>query len=195
MTAFFFWTAWAAGTQRPHAEVTYTNNWPHEPLVGNTPSSANLLWSLVSVALLIAGIGSLVAFKLFHRGEDEAPPPPAADPFDGIETTASMKATAKFAGVVIALFALQALPGALTAHYTVEGGGFFGIPPSQTLPYAVTRTRHIQPAVFWIATAFLTAGLYLAPAVGGREPRFQVLGVNALFGALVFVVLGSLAGE
>jgi nitric oxide reductase subunit B len=49
--------------------------------------------------------------------------------------------------------------------------------------------------VFWIATAFLGAGLFLAPAVGGREPRFQRLGVNALFGALLVVVAGSLAGE
>ena len=49
--------------------------------------------------------------------------------------------------------------------------------------------------MFWIATAFLAAGLFLAPAVGGREPRFQRLGVNVLFGALLVVVAGSLAGE
>src|SRR5690349_6442515 len=49
--------------------------------------------------------------------------------------------------------------------------------------------------LFWIATAFLAAGLFLAPLVGGREPRFQRLGVNVLFGALLVVVFGSLAGE
>ena len=49
--------------------------------------------------------------------------------------------------------------------------------------------------MFWIATAFLAAGLYLAPAVGGREPRFQRLGVNVLFTALVAVVGGSMIGE
>ena len=38
LTAFFFWTSWAAVTQRPGATTSYTNNWPYEPLVGNTPT-------------------------------------------------------------------------------------------------------------------------------------------------------------
>ena len=33
MTAFFFWTAWASSTNRPDTDATYTNNWPHEPLI------------------------------------------------------------------------------------------------------------------------------------------------------------------
>jgi nitric oxide reductase subunit B len=114
---------------------------------------------------------------------------------DKIKTTPSMKAVEKFALVVIALFVLQVLLGALTAHYTIEGDSFFGIPLAKILPYSITRTWHVQLAVFWIATAFLAAGLYLSPAVGGREPRFQRFGVNVLFTALVAVVGGSLAGE
>jgi hypothetical protein len=47
LTAFIWWTAWAATTERPRdaaaaagdsKQVTYTNNWPSEPLVGNTPA-------------------------------------------------------------------------------------------------------------------------------------------------------------
>src|SRR5205807_329417 len=49
MSAFFFWTSWAASTQRPGLNVSYTQNWPHEPLVGNRPTSASVLWSLVSI--------------------------------------------------------------------------------------------------------------------------------------------------
>ena len=37
LAAFFFWTSWAASTNRPDDTITYTNNWPHEPLVGNRP--------------------------------------------------------------------------------------------------------------------------------------------------------------
>jgi nitric oxide reductase subunit B len=40
LSAFFWWTAWAATTERPGKEVTYTNNWPSEPLVGNRPPSS-----------------------------------------------------------------------------------------------------------------------------------------------------------
>ncbi|HEY1181949.1 MAG TPA: nitric-oxide reductase large subunit, partial [Rhodocyclaceae bacterium] len=37
LTAFFFWSAWAATTDRPDQPgLSYTSNWPHEPLVGNT---------------------------------------------------------------------------------------------------------------------------------------------------------------
>ncbi|HZR01911.1 MAG TPA: nitric-oxide reductase large subunit, partial [Burkholderiales bacterium] len=37
LAAFFFWTSWAAGTDRPgETGLSYTSNWPHEPLVGNT---------------------------------------------------------------------------------------------------------------------------------------------------------------
>ncbi|MCP5055492.1 MAG: nitric-oxide reductase large subunit [bacterium] len=196
LNAFFFWTSWACTTQRPGSETTYTNNWPHEPLVGNRPSSANLLWSLLSIAVLLAGIGALVAFHAVRgRKDDEEPRAPRRDPLDGIELTPSMRAVAKYCGLVIALFVVQVLLGALTAHYTVEGQDFFGLPLGEILPYSVTRTWHLQTALFWIATAFLAAGLFLAPAIGGREPRFQRLGVNALFGALVVVIGGSLAGE
>jgi nitric oxide reductase subunit B len=195
VTAFFFWTAWAAVTERPGLSVTYTNNWPHEPLVGNTATPASLVWSLISIALLLAGVGALIWYKNFRDPAEEPAAPEPDDPLDRIETTPSMRAAGKYAVTVIALFVVQALLGGLTAHYTVEGDSFFGLPLAELLPYSVARTWHIQLAVFWIATAFLATGLYLAPAVGGREPRFQRLGVNVLFGALLLVVAGSLAGE
>lgn len=194
MTGFFFWTSWACGAERPGDTVTWTNNWPHEPLIGNVPTSANVMWSLVSIAFLLAGIGALLWWH--GRQAEEAPPPaPATDPLDAIKVTPSMKAVAKYALVVTALFGLQAILGAITAHYTIEGRAFFGIPLADYLPYAVTRTWHIQLGVFWIATAFLAAGLFLAPAVGGKEPKFQKLGVHVLLGALFAVVGGSMAGE
>jgi nitric oxide reductase subunit B len=195
MAAFFFWTAWAATTERPGSAVTYTNNWPHEPLVGNHPTSANLMWSIISVVLLLAGIGAMVWFKARRDQQHRPATPPLTDPLAALTVTPSMRAVWKLAAVVIGLFLLQVLTGIVTAHYTVEGQGFFGIPLATVLPYAVTRTWHIQLGVFWIATAFLAAGLFLAPAVGGREPRLQRAGVNVLFAALVVVVLGSLAGE
>lgn len=195
MTKFFFWTSWAASTNRPGLAITYTNNWPHEPLIGNVPSSANVLWSIVSVVLLLAGIGALAWWMAFRHQDDELAEAPASDPFTGLTITPSMRAVAKYVAVVVALFVVQVLLGALTAHYTVEGNAFFGIPIANLLPYSLTRTWHIQTAMFWIATAFLAAGLFLAPAIGGHEPRFQRLGVNVLFGALLVVVSGSLAGE
>jgi len=195
LTAFFFWTSWAAATNRPDSAVTYTNNWPHEPLIDNRPTAANVLWSIASVILLLAGIGAIVWWTAFRKQEEPTVEAPATDPFGGIQLTPSMRAVAKYIAVIVLLFGVQVLLGALTAHYTVEGQHFFGIPLADILPYSLTRTWHIQTAMFWIATAFLAAGLFLAPVIGGKEPRFQRLGVNVLFGALLVVVAGSLAGE
>ncbi|HAR41182.1 MAG TPA: nitric oxide reductase large subunit [Bdellovibrionales bacterium] len=198
MGKFFFWTAWAAATNRPGTEVTYTNNWPHEKLIDNTPSSANVMWSIASVILLLVCTGLLVWYLSFKRKEEELTQAelPVRDPLEAIQLTPSMKAVAKYCGVVILLFGIQVLLGAVTAHYTVEGQNFYGFPLSQYLPYSLSRVWHIQTALFWIATSFLAAGLFLAPIVnGGRDPKFQRLGVNVLFGALLLVVGGSLTGE
>jgi len=195
LTAFFFWTSWAATTERPGQSITYTNNWPHEPLVENVPSGANVVWSLVSIALLLAGVGAVVWWSAFREKPEPPVTPPASDPFMGLALTPSMRACGKYVGTVLALLAVQVGLGALTAHYTVEGQALFGLPIGQWLPYALTRTWHVQTGVFWIATAFLAAGLFLAPVIGGHEPKLQRLGVNVLWGALLLVVVGSLTGE
>lgn len=197
MTQFFFWTAWAAATNRPDSDVTYTNNWPHEPLIDNRPTAENLIWSLVSIILLVAGIGGLVWGWAFLRNKDEdEPKAPAQDPLSLVNLTPSQKALGKYLFVVVALFTLQVFLGGFTAHYTVEGQGFYGIDTSKWLPYSVVRTWHLQAAMFWIATAFLAAGLFLAPIInGGKDPRFQKLGVDLLFWALVIVTAGTFIGN
>ncbi len=191
LTAFFFWTAWAATTDRPgETNLSYTSNWPHEPLVGNTMSSSAAMWSMVSIILLLAGIAAML--WLHGRGHDEEPAVvPKSDPLLGAKATPSMKATRKYFFVVIGLMLLQIAMGVITAHYAVEGQSFFGIPLAQVLPYIVSRTIHTQIGIFWIATAWLATGLYVAPLLAGREPKYQKLGVDALFYALLIVVLGS----
>ncbi|MFZ1013261.1 MAG: nitric-oxide reductase large subunit [Terracidiphilus sp.] len=195
LASFFWWSAWAASTNRPGSAVTYTNNWPHEPLIGNGPTPGAVLWSIVSVVGLIAGIGALAGWYSSQEKELIHGPYPATDPFLGLKPTPSQRATIKYFLVVMALWGVQILMGVLTAHYGVEGHGFYGFPLDKYLPYAITRTWHLQLAIFWIATSWLATGLYVGPAVSGHEPKFQRLGVNVLFAALVLVVGGSLAGE
>ena len=120
---------------------------------------------------------------------------PSRDPLLGLQPTPSQKATVKYFFVVAALWVVQVALGAIVAHYGVEGGGFYGIPLAKWLPYSVARTWHLQIGIFWIATSWLATGLYIVPAVSGAEPKGQRLGVNALFVAVVAVVVGSLAGE
>ena len=109
--------------------------------------------------------------------------------------TPSQKATVKYFWVVSLLFLVQIALGIVTAHYGVEGQGLYGIPLSDWLPYSITRTWHTQIAIFWIATSWLATGLYYSVAISGIEPKYQKLGVNLLFGALLVIVVGSLAGQ
>jgi nitric oxide reductase subunit B len=194
LCAFFFWSAWAAAATRPGSEASYTSNWPHEPLIGNGPTGDAVVWTGVSVLMLLAGIG---AFVWWYAAQPDPLPAsvPASDPLLGLSVTASQRASLPYFAVVAGLFLLQIVAGVVTAHYGVEGDGLYGIPLSRWLPYAVTRTWHLQLGLFWIATSWLAAGLFIAPLVSGYEPPGQSLGVRLLLGALVVVVLGSLAGQ
>ena len=195
LVSFFFWTAWASTADRPGNTISYTSNFPSEPLVGNYPTSSAIVWTGVSVILLIASLGAMVWYYAGeHRDTDERDTPDQ-DPLIGERLTPSQKATVKYFLVVSLLFLLQILMGVLTAHYGVEGGSLYGIPLEQYLPYVVTRTWHTQLGIFWIATAWLAAGLFIAPYICGYEPKRQKLGVDILFAALIVVVLGSMAGE
>src|SRR5690606_2790163 len=194
LTAFIWWTAWAAVTQRPGKSITYTNNWPYDPLVGNAPPAHLLIWTVFSVLFLIAGIALLAWHYARHRDEARLAPP-TSDPLALVRVTPSMRATAKYFWLVVALLLVQILMGAITAHYQVEGQEAYGIALAEILPYSLSRTWHTQLAVLWIATAWLGTGLYIAPAVSGHEPRYQRLGVNFLFVCLLVIVLGAFAGQ
>ena len=65
LTAFFAWTAWAAAAKRPGHDYSYTNNWPPEPRVDNTPTANVLVWSVLSLIALLGGVGLL--FGAFGR--------------------------------------------------------------------------------------------------------------------------------
>jgi nitric oxide reductase subunit B len=195
LNAFFFWSAWAASTNRPDENFTYTNNWPHEELIGNIPTPDTIVWTGVSIIVLLFGIGGMAWYYAANRSEVEHNKFPSDDPLLNASVTPSQKAVLKYFWIVSALFLLQIILGVITAHYGVEGGAFYGIPLAEIFPYVITRTWHTQLGIFWIATAWLAAGLYIVPAVSGVEPKGQKLGVNILFGALLIVVLGSMVGE
>ncbi len=206
LTAYFAWAAWAATANRPGKDYSYTNNWPYEPNVGNRPSTEAYVWSALSLIILLSGIG-LILFVvgkfdyLGWKGESgsahmmhSALSSPKMSS-SALKLTPSQWATGWFFGIVALLFLAQAFLGGLLAHYRVETGAFYGFDIAHWLPYNLARTWHLQLAIFWIATAWVGGGLFLASWVGGAEPRHQRTGVYALLVALVVVVVGSLAGE
>ena len=198
LTAFFSWSAWAASTLRPHKNFSYTNNWPPESLVGNRATGETILWSVLSLIALLGGIGLLLAafgrwnFLGWHGREErriQFRPP------DTVMLTPAQRSCAWFFLIMSVLFLLQTLLGGAAEHYRAEISNFFGFDLARVLPFNIARTWHLQLAIFWVATSYLAAGIFLAPMITGREPRGQNWLACLLLGALAIVVFGSLAGE
>ncbi|HXG50188.1 MAG TPA: nitric-oxide reductase large subunit [candidate division Zixibacteria bacterium] len=195
LTAFFAWTAWASVANRPGKPYSYTNNFPYEPIAGNTPTGDALLWSALSLVALLAGIAAvLFAFGKFDylgwKGKGEHIHPQMLPG----TISESQKAVIKYFFVAALLFLAQVLVGGATAHYRADPVGFYGIDLSRWLPSHLARTWHLQLGVLWVATAYVAGGLFLAPALG-KDPAGQARGVDLLFGALLVVAAGSLLGE
>lgn len=193
---FFAWTAWLSAANRPGENYSYTNNWPYAPESGNVASYGAVLWSAVSVTLLIAGLAAILwAQKRWSlEMESDYVKFPKFD-LSKLQVTQGQRKLGKYLLVVTLLFLVQSLLGGVLAHYYAEGGGFYGFDLPAVLPFNIAKGWHLQLAVFWIATAWLSMGLYVAPAVAGEEPKGQGILIDILFWALVVVVGGSLAGQ
>jgi nitric oxide reductase subunit B len=199
LTAFFAWTAWAAAAKRPGHDYSYTNNWPPEPRVGNTPTANVIVWSVLSLIALLGGVGLLFgAFgrwgtRLGWHGREQATLS-FRSPGD-VALTPAQRATAWFFFVMAALFLIQTFVGAASQHYRAEIADFFGFNLARVFPYNLMRTWHVQLAIFWVATSFVAAGIFLAPMIARREPKHQGKLAIGLLGALAVVVFGTLIGS
>ncbi|TSE05777.1 nitric-oxide reductase large subunit [Aquimarina algiphila] len=196
LNAFLFWASWAASTNRIGDNITYTSNWPHEPLIDNTITMDAQIWSGFSIVLLLLFISIMVWYHIrSSHNEENDDQIPDINPLAKIKLFPSQKATLKYFLVISFLIVLQVVLGIITVHYSVEGQAFFGFELSQYLPYTISRTWHTQLAIFWIAAAWLSTGLFIAPLVSNKELKFQKFGINFLFIAILIVVLGSMVGE
>jgi nitric oxide reductase subunit B len=201
LTSYFSWAAWASSTRRPDADYSYTNNWPAEPAAGNVPTSDAVVWSALSLVALLGGAG--VVFFLFGRyawlgwhrePADRQSKVIFSDP-GAVALTPSQRMTAWYFLVVAGLFLAQGLLGGANAHYHAQPTGFYGLNVAQWLPYNLSRTWHVQLALFFIVASYLAMGIFIAPMIARREPKHQGTLALLMFVALVAIVVASLIGE
>ena len=196
LTAFITWAAWVSVANRPGDDFSYTNNFPYDPDVGNRPTPGALLWSALSLLVLLAGIAAvLLAFGKFDnlgwvtRGQHVHP-----QMIPG-QASAGQRALVKFFVVVALLFLAQALVGSGVAHFRADPSSFYGFQLENIFPSNLLRTWHLQTAIFWIATAYVAAALFLARSLRADEPRWLATAVHLLFVAFALVIGASLLGE
>lgn len=194
--AFVTWAAWASAAARPGENYSYTNNFPYDPSVGNLPIPGALLWSALSLAVLLAGIAAvLLTFGKFdylgwitrgHHVHLQLLPGPSSQ---------GQNALVKFFVVVALLLLAQSLVGGAVAHYRADPSSFYGFNLERIFPSNLMRTWHLQMAIFWIATAYVAAALFLGRSLRTSEPGWLAGWTHVLFAAFAAVIGGSLLGE
>lgn len=153
--------------RRPGVSWSWTENWPYEPLVGNTPTSNTFRWTWMSFCFTFFSFGVvLFIYEFFLSHPDDAPMDPVLATFRPL--TRSQRRIGKYFLVVATLLLVQIGAGIIMAHSYYDRTSFYGISINDFLPFNFLRDVHIQAPIIWIALSWIGAALFLAPAIACR---------------------------
>ncbi len=185
MARFFFWTTWMASTQRPGTDATYTNNWPHEPLLDHNPTPESIAWSVVSVIILLCGIGVVVWLWAFGKKDDDhALVPPTEDPISKITLTPSQRAKL---GVDILFWALVVLVvGSFAGTYL---GVAHQIPAAWNFLLGHQGYEYIELGRIWQWIEYIGILFWLVLMIRSIIGAFKQKGDKNLIAAFIFSVI------
>ena len=191
---FLIYSSLTTVARRPGTDASWTQNWPFEPLVGNTPTTSTFRWTWISFCFTFFAFGAvLFIYQRYLNDPDVAPMDPVLSRF--LPLTASQRRIGKYFLVVAGVLLLQILVGSIMAHYYSDRTSFYGIEVDRFLPFNFLRDVHIQSPIVWIGLSWIGSALFLAPAISGGEPRGQAFLVDLLFWVTLFIVVGALAGN
>jgi nitric oxide reductase subunit B len=192
---FLIYSALTTVARRPGHDWSWTENWPYEPLVGNTPTTNTFRWTWISFCFTFLMFGVvLFIYEYFLSDPDVAAMDPVLARFGPL--TDSQRQVGKYFLVVAAVLLVQIAAGTIMAHSYYDRTSFYGIDINRYLPFNFLRCVHTQTPIVWIGLSWISAALFLAPAIaGGREARGQGTLVNILFWVTLLVVAGALIGN
>lgn len=192
---FLIYCAITTVARRPNVSWSWTENWPYEPEVGNTPTTNTFVWTWASFCFTFLAFGIvLFIYEFWLNHPDDAPMDPVLAGFHPL--TESQRRIGKYFLVVAAVLLLQILAGTIMAHAYYDRRSFYGIALQSWLPFNFLRDVHIQSPIIWIGVSGIGAGLFLAPAIaGGRETPRQGVLVDLLFWVTLLIVAGAFIGD
>ncbi len=191
---FLIYSSLTTVARRPGTSASWTQNWPFEPLVGNTPTTSTFRWTWISFCFTFFAFGAvLFIYQRFLNDPDQSPMDPVLAAFAPL--TASQQRIGKYFLVVALVLLLQILVGSIMAHYYSDRASFYGIEVDRFLPFNFLRDVHIQTPIVWIGLSWIGAALFLAPAISGGEPAGQGFLVELLFWVTLLIVVGAVAGD
>ncbi len=192
---FLVFSALTTVARRPGQTWSWTENWPYEPLVGNTPTTNTFVWTWASFCFTFFAFGLvLFIYEYFLSNADDAPMDPVLAVFHPL--TPSQRRIWKYFLVVAALLLVQIAAGTIMAHSYYDRRNFYGVAINDWFPFNFLRDVHIQAPIVWIGLSWIGAALFLAQAIaGGKEARGQHLLVDLLFWVTLLIVAGALIGD
>ena len=191
---FLIYSSLTTVARRPGTDASWTQNWPFEPVVGNTPTTSTFRWTWISFCFTFFAFGAvLFIYQRFLNDPDQAPMDPVLARFRPLTT--SQRRIGKYFLVVAGVLLLQILVGSIMAHYYFDRTSFYGVEIDRFLPFNFLRDVHIQSPIVWIGLSWIGAALFLAPAISGGEPKGQAFLVDVLFWVTLLIVVGALVGN
>ncbi|MBV9251947.1 MAG: cbb3-type cytochrome c oxidase subunit I [Acetobacteraceae bacterium] len=192
---FLIYSALTTVARRPDVSWSWTENWPYEPEVGNTPTTNTFVWTWASFCFTFLAFGVvLFIYEFWLNHPDDAPMDPVLARFGTL--TDSQRRVGKYFLVVVAVLLLQIAAGTIMAHAYYDRRSFYGIALHEVFPFNFLRDVHIQSPIVWIGVSWIGAGLFLAPAIAGnREAKGQGFLVDLLFWVTLIIVAGALIGD
>jgi len=191
---FLIYSSLITIAHRPGTNFSYTNNWPYEPTMGNTPTPNTFYWTWISFCFVFFGFGAVL--YIYHRylsAPDNAPRTPVLLGFAPL--TVSQRKVGQYFVIVALVLLAQIGVGSILAHYYTERTGFYGININAFLPFNFLRDVHIQTPIVWIVLSWISSAVFLAPIISKKEAKWQGVFVDLLFWVTLFVVVGAIVGD
>jgi len=110
---FLIYSSLVTVINRPNQNYSYTNNWPYDPSVGNTATTETFMWTWISFALFILGIGGvLFIYQQYLKPTNEHSEALPANLFEFKPLLASQRSIAPYFLVVALVLLIQIFVGA-----------------------------------------------------------------------------------
>nr|WP_232220278.1 cbb3-type cytochrome c oxidase subunit I [Legionella tunisiensis] len=192
--SFLIYSSLTTIAHRPGKNYSYTNNWPHEPTVGNAPTSATFYWTWISFCFVFFGFGAVL--YIYHRYLSELDTGVMTPILLGFKPlTDSQRKMGQYFVIAAVFLLIQIMVGAIMAHYYTERDSFYGITINTFLPFNFLRDVHTQTPIIWIGLSWISAAIFLAPIISGKEAKGQGFLVDLLFWVTLLVVGGAIVGN
>ncbi|MFZ2314772.1 MAG: cbb3-type cytochrome c oxidase subunit I [Gammaproteobacteria bacterium] len=191
---FLIYSSLTTIVHRPGKNFSYTNNWPYEPTMGNSPTANTFYWTWLSFCFVFFGFGAVL--YIYHRylsAPDDSPRTPVLMGFAPM--TPSQRKVGQYFVIVALVLLVQIGVGSIMAHYYTERTGFYGININAFLPFNFLRDVHIQTPIVWIVLSWISAAVFLTPIISKKEAKWQGFFVDLLFWVTLFIIAGAIIGD